>query len=67
MLKKLSEVIDKYRDEREAHRVMMHLAVEFGLEMIRRNWTTNQELTKDFSPGGSIRRCPQVALSGMSR
>lgn len=40
MLKKLLD-----RDEREARRVMKHPTVEFGLETIRRNWATNQELT----------------------
>lgn len=70
MLKKLFEVIDRYRDEREARRVMKHPTVEFGLEMIRRNWTTNQELTKDFSSGfvqkeaeAMLEKVIQIALS----
>jgi hypothetical protein len=70
MLGKLFQAIDKYRDEREARRVMKHPTVEFGLEQIRRYWTANQELVKDFSPGfvtkeaeAMLEKVIQIALS----
>jgi hypothetical protein len=49
MLGKLFDLVDKHRQEREVAKLLKQPTVAFGLTLIRRYWSEQHELTKDFS------------------